>query len=105
MLETLRREYTKIGRLSAIFATKEMQDHVSNVYHLGIFFLQDASRYYSFKTYRRFWHILSKPPSVDLDGRVSAIKRAITLLVEERNTLDSIRLGKVEAKIDANRER
>lgn len=105
MLETLRREYARIGRLEPIYASKDMHGYVAKVYDLGIHFLQDAARYYSFKSYRRFWHILAKPPSIDLQGRVSSIKEAIALLVEERDTQDRIRLGSVETKVEASLER
>ncbi|KAG8422101.1 hypothetical protein J3459_010686 [Metarhizium acridum] len=104
MLETLRREYTKIERLSPIYANRSMHSHVSNVYHLGLRFLQDAARYYRFKSYMRCWHVLVKPPNVDLRGRVSSITGAIHLLNEERATQDSIRLRSVEAKVEENLE-
>ncbi|RYP73618.1 hypothetical protein DL771_003506 [Monosporascus sp. 5C6A] len=79
MLETLRREYARIGRLGPIYANEKMHGSIAEVYSLGIRFLQDAARYYSFKSYRRFWHILAKPPSVDLQSRVSSIEKAIAL--------------------------
>ncbi|EFY85482.1 hypothetical protein MAC_08485 [Metarhizium acridum CQMa 102] len=75
MLETLRREYTKIERLSPIYANRSMHSHVSNVYHLGLRSLQDAARYYRFKSYMRCWA-----------------------------TQDSIRLTSVEAKVKENLE-
>ncbi|EER38607.1 predicted protein [Histoplasma capsulatum H143] len=47
MLDTLRLEYNRIGRLEAIYASEEMHAYVREVYGLGVHFPQDAAQYCS----------------------------------------------------------
>ncbi|QSS53918.1 hypothetical protein I7I53_01326 [Histoplasma capsulatum var. duboisii H88] len=47
MLDTLRLEYNRIGRLEAIYASEDMHAYVREVYGLGVHFPQDAAQYYS----------------------------------------------------------
>lgn len=98
MLETLSNEYARIQRLDSLYDKERMNPSVTLVYTLGIQFLQDAARFYGFKSYRRFWHILAKPPSVDLQERVLSIQNAISGLERERETQNNERLFAIDMK-------
>ncbi len=105
MIHTLKHEYGRIGLLKSIYRDKKMQECVAEVYRLGNEFLQEATVYYSYTTSKRLWYVLAQPPEINLKAKVSEIQAAITELVEQRDTLDRIRLGRVENKIDFHFER
>jgi hypothetical protein len=105
MIQTLKDEYARIGRLTAIYSSSKIQECVATVFRLGIEFLDEAIVYYSRKSSGRILHVLRRPPDLDLKAKVSAIRDAIGELVKERETLDRLRLGRVEDKLDSNLQR
>lgn len=100
MLQTLSAQYTQIKLLEPVYKKESLDPCVTRVYTLGIQFLQDAAHYYGFKSYRRFWHILAKPPNIDLQDRVLSIKNAISDLANQRGVQDSIRLGAIDMRVN-----
>lgn len=99
MLLTLQQQYSRIQLLKEVYATARVKEHVAVVYRLGIEFTRQAALYYSIGTFRRFLYLLSRPPSVGIEVKVSEIKTAIDEMRIEMDTLDRIRLSDVEKKL------
>jgi len=99
MLFTLQEQYSRIERLKEVYATAIIQEHIAVVYRLGIEFAHQAALYYSRGTFQRFLYLLSQPPSVALEGKVSEIKKAIKEMRMEMETQDRIRLNNIEREV------
>lgn len=99
MLFTLKEQYSRIQLLKEVYATARIKEHIAEVYRLGIEFVHQAALYYSIGTFRRFLYLLSQPPSIALEGKVSDIKKAIKEMRMEMETQDRIRLNNVEKKL------
>jgi len=99
MLFTLQEQYSRIQRLKDVYATAVIKEHVAVVYRLGIEFAHQAALYYSIGTFRRALYLLSQPPSVVLESKVSDIKRAIKEMRMEMETQDRIRLNNMERNL------
>jgi len=100
MLLTLKDQYSQIRMLKEVYATARIKEHIAEVYRLSIEFVHQAALYYSIGTFRRFLYLLSQPPSIVLEGKVSDIEKAIKGMRMEMETQDRIRLSKVEKKLD-----
>lgn len=96
MLVTLQVQYSRLQLLKDIYATVTMKEHIAVVYRLGIEFANEAALYYSIGRFRRFLYHLHQPASIALDGKVSAITKAIEEMRMEMETQDRIRLNNVE---------
>jgi hypothetical protein len=99
MLFTLNEQYSRIQMLKEVYATTRIKEHIAEVYRLGIEFVHQATLYYSIGSFRRFLYLLSQPPSIALEGKVSEIKKAIKEMRMEMETQDRIRLNNVEKKL------
>jgi hypothetical protein len=82
--------------LKDVYATPRIKEHIAAVYRLGIEFSREAAMYYSLRTRKRLWHVISRPPGTDIREKVAAITTAIGEMVDEMETLDRIRLSSVE---------
>ena len=81
-----------------------MRIYIADVYRLGIEFTREATRYYSRSTSKRILEALTRPPSLGIDTKISAIIAAVTEIEKERATLDSQRLFEVQRIADDIRE-
>ncbi|ORX96838.1 hypothetical protein BCR34DRAFT_607493 [Clohesyomyces aquaticus] len=99
MLVTLQQQYCRIQMIKEVYATSRMKEHTAVVYRLGIEFLYEAVRYYSVSPSRRLLYVISRPPSIDLDNKVSEIHDAIEEMRKEMEALDGIRLNNVEQEL------
>ena len=85
--------------LKDVYATPRIKEHIALVYRLGIEFSREVTLYYSLGTCKRLWHVITRPPSTDIEGKVAAINTAIGEMVNEMETLDRIRLSSVETGV------
>ncbi|OHE98336.1 hypothetical protein CORC01_06332 [Colletotrichum orchidophilum] len=105
MIKTLTSEYARIRKIVGIYSSSIiLRECVATVYRLGIEFLREATVYYSYGSWRRLWHVISSPPHIDLDAKISDLRSAIDELVKERDVEAHLRLGRVESKINASLE-
>jgi hypothetical protein len=88
--------------LEHVYLNPSMKEHVAIVYRLGVEFSREAALYYCMGTRKRFWYVLSRPPSVNIEKKVSDIKSAIEEMKGEMETLDRIRLKGVEVSIEGH---
>jgi hypothetical protein len=88
--------------LEHVYSNPSMKEHFAVVYRLGVEFLREAALYYSIGTHKRLWHVLTRPPSVDIETKVSGIKGAIEEMTREMETFDRIRLKGVEVSIEGH---
>ncbi|KAL1606274.1 hypothetical protein SLS60_003676 [Paraconiothyrium brasiliense] len=100
MMQTLHQQYCRIKMVKDVYNTDRMREHVAVVYRLGIEFLYTAIRYYSKSTFRKWWHVVAQPPSMQLSNKISEIQAAVEEMRKEMEVLDGIRLGNIEAKLD-----
>ena len=104
-IQTLKCEYERIGLLKGIYSTERIKVCVADLYRLGVEFLQEATIYYSSTSRKRIWHAFIRPPDIDLKAKISIIEGVISELVQERDTLNRIRLARVEDKVDSQLSR
>ncbi|KAJ4356774.1 uncharacterized protein N0V89_004810 [Didymosphaeria variabile] len=100
MMQTLHQQYCRIKMVKDVYNTDRMKQHVAVVYRLGIEFLYTAVRYYSKSTFRRWWHVVAQPPSMQLTNKISEIQAAVEEMRKEMEVLDGIRLGNIETKLE-----
>ena len=60
----------------------------------------EATRYYSRSSYRRILEAITKPPSLELDAKISEISKAMAEIQKEISALDSQRLFEVQRSLD-----
>ncbi|KXH59836.1 hypothetical protein CSAL01_08473 [Colletotrichum salicis] len=101
MIKTLTSEYARIRKIVGIYSNSStLRECVATVYRLGIECLREATVYYSYGPWRRLWHVVSSPPEIDLDAKISDLRSAINELNEERDVEAHLRLNRVEDKVD-----
>jgi hypothetical protein len=85
--------------VEGIYNTDRMKELTAKVYRLGIEFLYTAIHYYSMNAFRKMWHVVARPPSVQLNNKIVEIQDAIEDMRQEMRTLDAIRLEKIETDL------
>ncbi|KAL3303765.1 hypothetical protein RB213_001138, partial [Colletotrichum asianum] len=104
-IQTLKSEYSRIQKLVGIYSNSSvLKKCVATVYRLGIEFMQEATVYYSRSSSMRIWHVVVRPPQLDLERKISDLRSAVEELVKERDMEAHLRLDRVESKIDAGLE-
>ncbi|KAF1994267.1 hypothetical protein P154DRAFT_527175 [Amniculicola lignicola CBS 123094] len=98
MLVELRQQYLRTQMLNdaGVYSSQRMKEYTAVLYRQGVEFLYEAVRYYSIGAWRRLRYVLTKPPSVGLESKVSDIKTAIVEIEREARALDGVRLNQVE---------
>ncbi|KAF2868193.1 hypothetical protein BDV95DRAFT_610160 [Massariosphaeria phaeospora] len=96
MLIELRQQYLRIKMLKDVYPTTQMQEYTGVLYRLGIKFLHETVRYCSMGVLRRLRYIMTWPPSIGVENKVSEIKDAIREVEREMRALDGKRLNKIE---------
>lgn len=82
--------------LKDVYPTERMKEYTAKLYRLGIEFLHETVRYYALGAFRRLRYIITRPPSISVELRVSDIKFAIQGLEREMRALDGVRLNAIE---------
>lgn len=100
MMHRLQQEYYRIKIVNKVHPTDRMKEQTAVVYRLGVEFLYTAVGYYSMTTFRRLWHVVARPPSIDLTEKISEIQIAVEEIRKEMEVLDSERLKEIEVKLD-----
>ncbi|KAK3213631.1 hypothetical protein GRF29_28g503323 [Pseudopithomyces chartarum] len=100
MMHRLQQEYYRIKIVNKVHPTDRMKEQTAVVYRLGVEFLYTAVGYYSMTTFRRLWHVVARPPSIELTEKISEIQIAVEEIRKEMEVLDSERLKEIEVKLD-----
>lgn len=96
MLVELGQQYDRLQRLKPAYPTAEMQRYTAVLYRLGVEFLHESVRYYRMSPFRRFGHLIARPPSIGVQRIVEDIKGAIRETEREMRAIDGGRIDRIE---------
>lgn len=99
MMSKLQQQYCRIKIVNKVYNSERMKEHTALVYRLGIEFLYIAVRYYSMNTLQRIWYVITQPPSIRLESKISDIQSAIEEMRMEMEVLDGFRLNGMESTL------
>lgn len=85
--------------LQEVHSTSLMHDRIKDVVIRGIAFSLYAIEYYSRSSWHRIRTAVISPPNMEIEDMVSAITEAIAEVMQTRDHLDSMRLQKVDARV------
>ncbi|KAF2107680.1 hypothetical protein BDV96DRAFT_693181 [Lophiotrema nucula] len=92
----IKHNFPRLKDLRTWYPTKKMQELIAQVYKSVLAFLQKAIDYYKRSAWTRVWKAVSEPPQLGVQLAVDRILDELAEVREERDTLLSGRIHKLE---------